>query len=89
MDADSEANLCFCIFGENSKNKNGRHFWRKNFLSLYYSDTLWVKNFDEIALSLTVKEIEVKLCFCIFSDNSKNQNGRHFWWEEFFGVYII
>ena len=26
-------------------------------------DTLWVKNFDEIALSRTVKEIEANLCF--------------------------
>ena len=22
-----EANLCFCIFGKNSKIQNGRHFW--------------------------------------------------------------
>ena len=26
-------------------------------------DTLWVKNFDEIALSHTVKEIQAVLCF--------------------------
>ena len=26
------------------------------------SDTLWVKTFDEIALSRTVKEIEANLC---------------------------
>ena len=26
-------------------------------------DTLWVENFDEIALSHTVKEIEANLCF--------------------------
>ena len=45
------------------------------------SDTLWVKNFDEIALSRTVKEIEANLCFAIFGKNSKIQNGRHF----FFG----
>ena len=26
-------------------------------------DTLWVENFDEVALSRTVKEIEANLCF--------------------------
>ena len=41
------------------------------------SDTLWVENFDEIALSGTVKEIEGNLCFAIFGKNSKIQNGRH------------
>ena len=40
-------------------------------------DTLWVENFDEIALSHTVKEIEANLCFAIFGKNSKIQNGRH------------
>ena len=30
------------------------------------SDTLWVENFDEIALSRTVKEIEANLCFLKF-----------------------
>ena len=48
------------------------------------SDTLWVKNFDEIALSHTVKEIEANLCFAIFGKNSKIQNGRHFWGGEIF-----
>ena len=33
------------------------------------SDTLWVENFDEIALSRTVKEIEANLCFAIFGKN--------------------
>ena len=42
------------------------------------SDTLWVENFDEIALSRTVKEIEANLYFAIFDKNSKIQNGRHF-----------
>ena len=47
---------------------------------VHYLDTLWVENFDEIALSLTVKEIEeANLCFAIFVKNSKIQNGRHFW----------
>ena len=38
---------------------------------LYSLDTLWVENFDEIALSRTVKEIEGNLCFAIFGKNSK------------------
>ena len=42
------------------------------------SDTLWVKNFDEMALSRTVKEKEAHLYFAIFGKNSKFQNGRHF-----------
>ena len=57
-----EGNLCFAIFGKNSKIQNGRHFWGGEiFLKLArveFSDTLWVENFAEIALSRTVKEIE-------------------------------
>ena len=49
---------------------------------LHSLDTLWVENFDEIALSRTVKEIEANLCFAIFGKNSKIQNGRHFWGGE-------
>ena len=45
---------------------------------MYFLDTLGVENFDEIALSLTVKEIEAFLCFRIFGENPKIQNGRHF-----------
>ena len=55
---------------------------------------MWVENFDEIALSRTVKEIEANVCFAIFgkNENSKRppflgkffQNGRHFWGGEFF-----
>ena len=41
-------------------------------------DTPWVENFDEIALSRTVKEIKANLCFAIFDKNSKIQNDRHF-----------
>ena len=43
-----------------------------------YLDTLGVKNFGEIPLSRTVKEIEANLCFSIFSKNSKIQNSHHF-----------
>ena len=46
--------------------------------------TLWIENFDEIALSRTVKEIEAILCFSIFSEKSKIQNGRHFWQDKIF-----
>ena len=42
------------------------------------------RNFDEIALSRTVKEIEPNLCFAIFGKNSKIQNGRHFGGGEHF-----
>ena len=81
-----EANLCFAIFGKNSKIQNGRHFWgRGKFWERLHSlDTLWVENFDEIALSRTVKEIEANLCCAIFGKNSKIQNGRHFWGGENF-----
>ena len=51
---------------------------------VHFLDTLWVENFEEITLSHTVKEIEANLCFSIFGKNSKIQNGRHFWGEEFF-----
>ena len=64
------------IFGE------GKIFWKLQIL--HSLDTLWVENFDEIALSRTVKEIEANLCFAIFGKNSKIQNGRHFWGGENF-----
>ena len=64
------------IFGE------GNFFWKLQ--RLHSLDTLWVENFDEIALSRTVKEIEANLCFTIFGQNSKIQNGRHFWGGEIF-----
>ena len=37
--------------------------------TLHWSDTLLLDNFDEIALSHTVKEIEANLCFAIFGKN--------------------
>ena len=49
-----------------------------------FSDTLWIENFDEIALSHTVKEIEANLCFAIFGKSSKIENGRHIWGGENF-----
>ena len=51
------------IFGE------GKIFGK---LTLVHSlDTLWVENFDKIALSRTVNEIQAILCFAIFGENSK------------------
>ena len=83
-----EANLCFAIFGKNSKIQNGRHFWGgENFWKIAKTTILRYpvgENFDEIALSRTVKEIEANLCFAIFGKNSKIQNGRHFWGGENF-----
>ena len=83
-----EANLCFAIFGKNSKIQNGRHFWGGEIFFKIAKNTmlkhLWVENFDEIVLSRTVKEIEANLCFAIFGKNSKIQNGRHFWGGENF-----
>ena len=58
------------IFGE------GKIFFKLP--RVQWSDTLWVENFDEIALSRTVKEIEANSCFSIFGKNSKIQNGRCF-----------
>ena len=46
--------------------------------------TLWVENFDKIALSRKVKEIEANLCFAILGKNSIIQNDRHFWGGENF-----
>ena len=51
----------------------------ENFLKschVYFLITLGVENFDEIALSLTVKETAY---ICVFTFLVKIQNGRHFW----------
>ena len=83
-----EANLCFAILAKIRKFKmaaifgEGKIFWKLQ--RVHSLDTLWVENFDEIALSHTVKEIEGNLCFAIFGKNSKIQNGRHFWGGKFF-----
>ena len=91
-----EVNLCFAIFGKNSKIQNGRHFWggenfweiaKITFFQIARSTFLRYpvgRKFRRNALSRTVKEIEVNLCFAIFGKNSKIQNGRHFWGGENF-----
>ena len=83
-----EANLCFAIVGKIRKFKMAAFLGEgKIFLKLqrlHSLDTLWVENFDKIALSRTVKEIEANLCFAVFGKNSKVQKGRHFWGGEYF-----
>ena len=78
----------FFHLGKNSKIQNGCHFWGgENFLKIGKSTLVRYpvgQNFDEITLSRTVKEIEANLCFAIFGNNSKTQNGRHFWGGENF-----
>ena len=79
----------FCHFWQKFENSKwppflGRGKFFENWKRIHSLDTLWVENFDEIALSRTVKEIEANLCFAIFGNNSKIQNGRHFWGGEIF-----
>ena len=78
----------FFHFGQKFENSKwppyvGRGKFFKN-CRVYFLDTPWFENFDEIALSRTVKEIEANSCFAIFGKNSKIQNGRHFWGGENF-----
>ena len=56
----------------------GKFFFKiaKNTMLKY----LWVENFDEIALSRTVKEIEANLCFAIFWQKFENSK-----WPPFLG----
>ena len=49
-----------------------------------FQDTMWIENFNKIALFRTVMEIEVNLCFSILGKNLKIQNGCQFWGEENF-----
>ena len=79
----------FCHFWQKFENSKwppflGRGKFFENCKDYIPLDTLWVENFDEIALSRTVKEIEANLCFAIFGKNSKIQNGHHFWGGEIF-----
>ena len=79
----------FCHFWPKFENSKwppflGRGKFFENCQKGYFSETLEDENFDEIALSHTVKEIEGNLCYAIFGKNSKIQNGRHFWGGENF-----
>ena len=78
----------FCHFWQKFENSKwlpflGRGKFFEN-CRVHSLDTLWVENFDEIALSRTVMEIEANSCFAIFGKKSKIQNGRHFWGGENF-----
>ena len=65
----------FCHFWQKFENSKWPPFLgRGKFLEnckYYIPEIPWVENFDEIALSRTVKEIEANLCFAIFGKNSK------------------
>ena len=56
----------------------GKIFWKLP--RVHSLDTLWVENFDEIALSRTVKEIEAHLCFAILGKILENSK-----WPPFLG----
>ena len=79
----------FCHFWQKFKNSKwppflGRGKFFENCQEYISQIPCGSNNFDEIALSRTVKEIEANLCFSIFDKNSKIQNGRHFWGGETF-----
>ena len=65
------------IFGE------GKIFGKLH--RLHSLDTLWVENFDEIALSRTVKEIEGNLCFAILAKIRKFKMAAIFGEGKIFG----
>ena len=79
----------FCHFWEKFENSKwlpllGRGKFFSKLPTVHWSDILLLDNFDEIALYRTVKETEANLCFAIFGENLKIQNGRHFWGGEIF-----
>ena len=51
-------------------------------------DTLWVENFDEIALSRTVKEIEANLCFATLAKIRKFKMAATFGEGKIFGKLL-
>ena len=70
------SNFVFCHFWQKFENSKWLSFLgrEKFFFKLprvQCSDTLWIENFDEIAPSHTVKEIEANLCFAKKFENSK------------------
>ena len=70
----NRSNFVFCQFWQKSENSKWPPFL-KNIPKVgvaYCLNTLGVKNFDEIAISLTVKEIEATLCSAIFENFSKS-----------------
>ena len=78
---ETEAILCFAIFGKNSK--WSPYVGRGKFLKIVKSTLLRypeVENFGEIPLSHMVKEIEEILCFAIFWEKFENSK-----WPPFLG----
>ena len=55
----------------------------------YCLDAPGIENFDENALSPTVKETEEILCFANFDKNWKIQNGLHFFFNFLKSGYSI
>ena len=81
--------MFFHFLAKIQKIENGHHFWRGEIFfqklpRVHFSENLWVENFDEIALSHTVKEIEANLCFAIFGKNSKFKMAAIFGERKFF-----
>ena len=74
--------LNFPVFAKNGKTQICFYLLNRAISSKL--STLLLDNFDEIALSHMIKEIEANLCFAIFGKNSKIQNGCHFWGGENF-----
>ena len=72
----------FCHFWQKFENSKWPPFLRRGKFfencRVHSLDTLWVENFNEIAISGTVKQIEANLCFAIFGKNSK--------WPPFLGT---
>ena len=75
----------FCHYWQKFENSKwppflGRGKFFENCLRVHFSDTLRDENFDEIALSRMVKEIENKFVFCHFGQKFENSK-----WPPFLG----
>ena len=80
-----QGKFVFFHFGQKFENSKWPPFLGRG---KFFENCLWVENFDEIALSRTVKEIESILCFAILGKNSK----MHFWdnlWVENFDEIAV
>ena len=69
------------IFGE------GKIFFKLPRVQCF--DTLWVENFDEIALSRTVKEIEANMCFAFLAKILKFKMAAIFEEGKIFGKFAF
>ena len=71
------------VFAFKSEIQDGCQKWRGNDFCekspVHSADTLWVKNFVEIALSRSVTEI-----LCVFAFNAEIQDGHQKWRENDF-----